>query len=73
MKTEFRFQGPFLHEAGGKFANGIITKTYSKGEVRYLFSYTYFWFMPCYVALPTLNGYDVNENEKQIAENRCCG
>merc|ERR1739838_1025738 len=25
-------QGPFLHEAGGKFANGIITKTYSKGQ-----------------------------------------
>jgi len=25
-------QGPLLHEAGGKFANGIITKTYTKGQ-----------------------------------------
>merc|ERR1712168_1611928 len=27
-----KIQGPFDHEAGGKFANGIITKTYSKGQ-----------------------------------------
>merc|ERR1712142_1400240 len=25
-------QGPLLHESGGKFANGIITKTYTKGQ-----------------------------------------
>merc|ERR1719209_654944 len=25
-------QGPLLHEAGGKFANGIITKNYAKGQ-----------------------------------------
>ena len=40
-KNKILFQGPFLHEAGGKFANGIITKTYSKGEVGCLFASFY--------------------------------